>query len=202
MDFAKALAPLFLEVMMAPSYEEGTKQILMAKKNRRILTIESPNNRLAPLTRKTVRKPIEGGWLVQTEEPPVIDWDKAKVVTEIAPTADEIASMKFAVRVCEQVKSNAIVMVQGLATVGIGPGQTSRVEAVKIAARRAGDRGQGCILASDAFFPFKDGIEQAAAAGAASIVQPGGSIRDQEVIDEANARGMSMLFTSHRLFRH
>jgi len=202
MDFAKALAPLFLEVMMAPSYEEGTKKILTAKKNRRILTIESPNNRLAPLPRKTVRKPIEGGWLVQTEEAPVIDWDKAKVVTEIAPTADEIASMKFAVRICEQVKSNAIVMVQGLATVGIGPGQTSRVEAVKIAARRAGERGQGCILASDAFFPFKDGIEQAAAAGAASIVQPGGSIRDQEVIDEANKRGMSMLFTSHRLFRH
>ena len=202
MDLAKTLAPLFLEVLMAPSYEEGTKQILMAKKNRRILTIESPNNRLSSLARKTVRKPIEGGWLVQTEEPPVIDWDKAKVVTEIAPTAEEIASMKFAVRICEQVKSNAIVMVQGLATVGIGPGQTSRVEAVKIAARRAGDRGQGCILASDAFFPFKDGIEQAAAAGAASIVQPGGSIRDQEVIDEANARGMSMLFTSQRLFRH
>jgi phosphoribosylaminoimidazolecarboxamide formyltransferase/IMP cyclohydrolase len=202
MDFARALAPLFLEVLMAPSYEEGTKQILMGKKNRRILTIESPNNRLAPLPRKTVRKPIEGGWLVQTEEPPVIDWDKAKVVTEIAPTEDEIASMKFAVRVCEQVKSNAIVMVQGLATVGIGPGQTSRVEAVKIAARRAGERGQGCVLASDAFFPFKDGIEQAAVAGAASIVQPGGSIRDQEVIDEANKRGMSMLFTSHRLFRH
>ena len=202
MDFARALAPLFLEVLMAPSYEEGTKQILMGKKNRRILTIESPNNRLAPLPRKTVRKPIEGGWLVQTEEPPVIDWDKAKVVTEIAPTDEEIASMKFAVRVCEQVKSNAIVMVQGLATVGIGPGQTSRVEAVKIAARRAGERGQGCVLASDAFFPFKDGIEQAAVAGAASIVQPGGSIRDQEVIDEANKRGMSMLFTSHRLFRH
>ena len=202
MDLARALAPLFLEVLMAPSFLEGTKEILMAKKNRRILTIDSPNNRLTPLPRKTIRKPIEGGWLVQTEEPPVIDWDKAKVVTEIAPTDDEIASMKFAVRICEQVKSNAIVMVQGLATVGIGPGQTSRVEAVKIAARRAGERGQGCILASDAFFPFKDGIEQAAAAGASSIVQPGGSIRDQEVIDEANARGMSMLFTSHRLFRH
>mgnify|MGYP006130977429 FL=1 len=202
MDLARALAPLFLEVLMAPSFLEGTKEILMAKKNRRILTIDSPNNRLTPLPRKTIRKPIEGGWLVQTEEPPVIDWDKAKVVTEIAPTDDEIASMKFAVRICEQVKSNAIVMVQGLATVGIGPGQTSRVEAVKIAARRAGERGQGCILASDAFFPFKDGIEQAAAAGASSIVQPGGSIRDQEVIDEANARGMSMLFTSQRLFRH
>tara|TARA_B110000444_G_scaffold257851_1_gene297290 strand:+ start:19704 stop:21326 length:1623 start_codon:yes stop_codon:yes gene_type:complete len=202
MDFATALAPLFLEVLMAPGYEEGTKEILMAKKNRRILTITSPNGRLSPLGRKTVHKPIEGGWLVQTEEPPVIDWDKAKVVTEVAPTDDQIDSMKFAVRVCEQVKSNAIIMVQGLATVGIGPGQTSRVEAVKIAARRAGERGQGCVLASDAFFPFKDGIEQAAAAGAASIVQPGGSIRDQEVIDEANSRGMSMLFTSHRLFRH
>jgi len=201
-EFANALEPLFLEVLMAPAYEEGTKEILMEKKNRRILTINSPNNRLSPLTRKTVRKEIEGGWLVQTEEPPIIDWSKAEVVTEKEPTEDEIASMKFAVRVCEQVKSNAIVMVQGLATVGIGPGQTSRVEAVRIASRRAGERAKGCVLASDAFFPFKDGIEQAAEAGASSIVQPGGSIRDQEVIDEANSRGMSMLFTKHRLFRH
>ena len=202
MEFAEALTPLFLEVLMAPAYEDGTKEVLMQKKNRRILTIDSPNDRLAPLPRKTVRKPIEGGWLIQTEEAPVIDWEKAKVVTEIAPTDSQIASMKFAVRVCEQVKSNAIVMVQGLATVGIGPGQTSRVEAVRIAARRAGERGKGCVLASDAFFPFKDGIEQAAAAGAAAIVHPGGSIRDQEVIDEANERGIAMLFTGHRLFRH
>ena len=202
MEFAKALAPLFLEVLMAPGYAEGTKEVLMEKRNRRILTIKSPNGRLAPLPRKTVRKPIEGGWLIQTEEAPVIDWNKAKVVTENTPTEEQIASMKFAVRVCEQVKSNAIVMVQGLATVGIGPGQTSRVEAVRIAARRAGERGKGCVLASDAFFPFKDGIEQAAQAGAAAIVHPGGSIRDQEVIDEANARGIAMLFTGHRLFRH
>jgi len=202
MEFAEALGTLFLEVLMAPGYEEGTKEVLMQKKNRRILTIDSPNDRLAPLPRKTVRKPIEGGWLVQTEEAPVIDWNKAKVVTDNAPSEEQIASMKFAVRVCEQVKSNAIVMVQGLATVGIGPGQTSRVEAVRIAARRAGERGKGCVLASDAFFPFKDGIEQAAEAGAAAIVHPGGSIRDQEVIDEANARGIAMLFTGHRLFRH
>ena len=202
MEFAEALGTLFLEVLMAPGYEEGTKEVLMQKKNRRILTIDSPNDRLAPLPRKTVRKPIEGGWLVQTEEAPVIDWNKAKVVTDNAPTEEQIASMKFAVRVCEQVKSNAIVMVQGLATVGIGPGQTSRVEAVRIAARSAGERGKGCVLASDAFFPFKDGIEQAAEAGAAAIVHPGGSIRDQEVIDEANARGIAMLFTGHRLFRH
>ncbi|RJU88613.1 MAG: bifunctional phosphoribosylaminoimidazolecarboxamide formyltransferase/IMP cyclohydrolase PurH [Candidatus Poseidoniales archaeon] len=199
---AEAIGDLFVEVMMAPGYADEAKTILMAKKNRRLLTIESPNNRLAPLQRQVVRKPIEGGVLVQTEEPPIIDWSKAKTVTEVEPTPSQIDSMKFAVRVCEQVKSNAIVMVQGTATVGIGPGQTSRVEAVKIAARRAGERAKNCVLASDAFFPFKDGLEQAADAGASAVVQPGGSIRDQEVIDEANARGMSMLFTGHRLFRH
>ena len=201
-DTVQAMEGLFIEVLMAPAYEERAKHIVMQKKNRRILTIESPNNRLAPLERILVRKPIEGGWLVQTEEAPVIDWEKAKVVTKKAPSESEIASMKFAVRVCEQVKSNAIVMVQGTATVGIGPGQTSRVEAVRIAARRAGERAEGCVLASDAFFPFKDGLEQAANAGASAIVQPGGSIRDDEVIDAANQKGISMLFTGHRLFRH
>lgn len=201
-DTALAMEPLFIEVLMAPAYTPEAKAIVMQKKNRRILTIDSPNNRLASLQRILVRKPIEGGWLVQTEEPPVIDWEKAQVATKKAPTDDEIASMKFAVRICEQVKSNAIVMVQGVATVGIGPGQTSRVEAVRIAARRAGERAKGCVLASDAFFPFKDGLEQAADAGASSIVQPGGSIRDQEVIDAADERGISMIFTGHRLFRH
>jgi len=199
---AAAVGNLFVEVMMAPGYADEAKATLMAKKNRRLLTIDSPNNRLIPLQRQVVRKPIEGGVLLQTEEPPIIDWSKAKTVTAVEPTSAQIDSMKFAVRVCEQVKSNAIVMVQGTATVGIGPGQTSRVEAVKIAARRAGERAKNCVLASDAFFPFKDGLEQAADAGASAIVQPGGSIRDQEVIDEANARGMSMLFTGHRLFRH
>lgn len=199
---AEAVGDLFVEVMMAPGYSSEAKTLLMAKKNRRLLTISSPNDRLSPLERTVVRKPIEGGVLVQTEEPPIIDWSKAKTVTKVQPTSEQLDSMKFAVRVCEQVKSNAIVMVQGTATVGIGPGQTSRVEAVRIAARRAGERAQNCVLASDAFFPFKDGLEQAAEAGAISIVQPGGSIRDQEVIDEADARGISMLFTGHRLFRH
>ena len=201
-DTAEAMEQLFIEVLMAPGYNGKSKEIVMKKKNRRILTIQSPENRLSPLQRILVKKPIEGGWLVQTEEAPVIDWSKAKVPTKKQPTEQEIASMKFAVRVCEQVKSNAIVMVQGTATVGIGPGQTSRVEAVRIAARRAGEKAQGCVLASDAFFPFKDGLEQAAESGASSIVQPGGSIRDQEVIDEADERGISMLFTGHRLFRH
>ena len=199
---AEAVGDLFVEVMMAPGYTDQAKTVLMAKKNRRLLTIDSPGDRLEPLERQVVRKPIEGGVLVQTEEPPIIDWSKATTVTKIEPTPDQLDSMKFAVRVCEQVKSNAIVMVQGTATVGIGPGQTSRVEAVKIAARRAGERAKNCVLASDAFFPFKDGLEQAAEAGASAIVQPGGSIRDQEVIDEADARGVAMLFTGHRLFRH
>jgi len=201
-DTAEAMGSLFIEVLMAPGYNGNSKEMVMKKKNRRILTIHSPQNRLSPLQRILVKKPIEGGWLVQTEEAPVIDWSKAKVPTKKQPTKKEIASMKFAVRICEQVKSNAIVMVQGTATVGIGPGQTSRVEAVRIAARRAGERAKGCVLASDAFFPFKDGLEQAAESGASSIVQPGGSIRDQEVIDAADEKGISMLFTGHRLFRH
>ena len=202
MEFAEALAPLFLEVLIAPAYEPGTKEKILEKKNRRLITIVSEGNRLEPLPRRTVKKSIEGGWLVQTEEAPIIDWANSKVVTKKQPTAEEIASMRFAVKVCEQVKSNAIVLVQGLATVGIGPGQTSRVEAVRIASRRAGERAKGSILASDAFFPFKDGIEQAAEAGVSLIVQPGGSIRDNEVIEEADACNMSMLFTGHRLFRH
>ena len=202
LDTAQAMADLFIEVLIAPGSAEDAKEFIMKKGNRRLLTIDSPQNRLAPLDRKRILKQIEGGWIVQTEEAPIIDWSMAKTVTEKKVTREEIDSMKFAVRVCEQVKSNAIVMVQGLATVGIGPGQTSRVEAVRIAARRAGERADGCGLASDAFFPFADGLEQAAAAGAASIVQPGGSIRDQEVIDAANRLGVSMLFTGHRLFRH
>ena len=202
LETAQAMSNLFIEVLIAPGYADDAKEYIMQKANRRLLTIESPQNRLAPLARERVLKPIEGGWIVQTEEPPIIDWASAKTVTKKQVTQAEIDSMKFAVRVCEQVKSNAIVMVQGLATVGIGPGQTSRVEAVRIAARRAGDRAKDCVLASDAFFPFADGLEQAAMAGASAIVQPGGSIRDQEVIDAADAMGISMLFTGHRLFRH
>jgi phosphoribosylaminoimidazolecarboxamide formyltransferase/IMP cyclohydrolase len=202
LDTAQAMSDLFIEVLIAPGYADAAKEYILKKANRRLLTIDSPNNRLAPLMRERVLKPIEGGWIVQTEEPPIIDWAATKTVTKKQVTQSEIDSMKFAVRVCEQVKSNAIVMVQGLATVGIGPGQTSRVEAVRIAARRAGDRAKNSVLASDAFFPFADGLEQAALAGASSIVQPGGSIRDQEVIDAADALGISMLFTGHRLFRH
>ena len=202
LETAEAVGNLFVEVMMAPGYTSEAKEMLMQKGNRRILTLRSPNNRLEPLQRSLVRKPIAGGMLVHTEEPPILKWENSKTVTKAVVTEAQMASMKFAVRVCEQVKSNAIVMVDGLATVGIGPGQTSRVEAVRIAARRAGERAKGAVLASDAFFPFKDGIEQAAEVGIAAIVQPGGSIRDEEVIACADEHNISMLFTGHRLFRH
>ena len=199
---AEAIGDLFVEVVMAPAYDEDARAHLRSKSNRRLLTLASPGDRLAPLERTLVRKPIEGGWLMQTEEPPRLDLNDLSTVTARQMDAADAASMRFAARVCEQVKSNAIVMVQGLATVGIGPGQTSRVEAVRIAGRRAGERARDCVLASDAFFPFPDGVEQAAEAGARLIVQPGGSIRDKEVIAAADALGVAMVFTGRRLFRH
>jgi phosphoribosylaminoimidazolecarboxamide formyltransferase/IMP cyclohydrolase len=199
---AHAIGDLFVEVVMAPAYEAEAKEHLARKGNRRLLTLPSPGDRLAPLERRLVHKPVEGGWLMQTEEPPRLDTESIRTVTARGMNQADEASMRFAARVCEQVKSNAIVMVQGLATVGIGPGQTSRVEAVRIAARRAGSRAEGCVLASDAFFPFPDGVEQAAEAGARLIVQPGGSIRDAEVIEAADALGVAMVFTGRRLFRH
>ena len=199
---AEAIGNLFVEVVMAPAYDDDARVHLRSKANRRLLTLVSPGDRLAPLERTLVRKPIEGGWLMQTEEPPRLDVEDLSTVTTRQMDDMDAASMRFAARVCEQVKSNAIVMVQGLATVGIGPGQTSRVEAVRIAARRAGERARDCVLASDAFFPFPDGVEQAAQAGARLIVQPGGSIRDEEVIAAADQLGVAMVFTGRRLFRH
>ena len=137
---------------------------------------------------------------MQTEEPPIIDWSKATTVTKVEPTPEQVDSMKFAVRVCEQVKSNAIVMVQGTATVGIGPGQTSRVEAVKIAARRAGERPK----LRDGFgrlFPVQRRSRAGSRCRGVRHRTAGRLHRDQEVIDEADA-GVAMLFTGHRLFRH
>ena len=199
---AEALTPLFIEVLMAPGWDSDAKSLLMKKSNRRLLTLDCENEIIPPLGRKTIHKPIDGGWLVQTEEPPTFSSEYHCVVTNEEIGTSEKESMIFGSLVCEQVKSNAIILIQGLATVGIGPGQTSRVEAVRIAARRAGERAKNSILVSDAFFPFKDGIEQAGDVGVKLVIQPGGSIRDQEVIDEARHRGISMVFTNRRLFRH
>jgi len=176
--------------------------MLARKKNRRLLTL-SP---FTPLPEELRWRQVDGGWLSQTEGAPVVDWDAVECVTEAQVDAQVRELAAFGVAVCAQVKSNCVVIVQptetGFATVGIGPGQTSRVEAVRIAARRAEQRAEGALLVSDAFFPFRDGLDAAHDIGITTIVQPGGSIRDAEVIEAADEHGMAMLFTNVRLFRH
>ena len=198
---AEAIGNLFVEVVMAPAYDDDARTHLRSKSNRRLLTLESPGDRLAPLERTLVRKPIEGGWLMQTEEPPRLDVDDLSTVTARQMDDMDAASMRFAARVCEQVKSNAIVMVQGLATVGIGPGQTSRVEAVRIAARRAGERARDCAcLGRLLSLPRRCGAGRCRRCSAHRSTR--GSIRDEEVIAAADALGVAMVFTGRRLFRH
>ena len=156
---------------------------------------------------QTQFRQIDGGWLAQTEGAPIIDWSTVECVTKVEVDSAQVDLARFGVAVCAQVKSNCVIFIQptsnGFATVGIGPGQTSRVEAVRIAARRAGeDRAKGAMMVSDAFFPFRDGIDTSHEIGITAVVQPGGSIRDSEVIEAADEHGMAMLFTGTRLFRH
>ena len=146
---------------------------------------------------------VSGGFVVQDRDATGGPEVRAgKVVTKRQPTADELTSLEFAWRVCKHVKSNAIILTRGTTTVGVGAGQMSRVVSVQIAAQKAGDLAKGAVLASDAFFPFADGLEAAASVGASAIVQPGGSVKDAEVIAAADAHGLAMVFTGARHFRH
>ncbi len=202
MATAESIGNHFVECLIAPGYDDGVLDLLSQKNNRRLLTLAE----LTPLDMSLHWRQIDGGWLAQNEGAPVIDWDSPQCVTETQADAALRDVSRFGVAICAQVKSNSVIFVQstdsGFATVGIGPGQTSRVEAVRIAARRAGERAKGAVLVSDAFFPFRDGIDAAHEIGITSVVQPGGSIRDQEVIAAADEHGMTMLFTGIRLFRH
>jgi phosphoribosylaminoimidazolecarboxamide formyltransferase/IMP cyclohydrolase len=145
---------------------------------------------------------VRGGLLLQERDRAIEDEAGWKVVTERKPTAEELNALRFAWRVVKHVKSNAIVLARETATVGIGAGQMSRLDAVRLAIAKAGEMARGAVLASDAFFPFPDGVEEAAEAGVKAIVQPGGSRRDADVIEAANAYGLAMLFTGVRHFRH
>ena len=145
---------------------------------------------------------MHGGLLYQSADYHEISRDDLKVVTEKQPTEEEIESMLFAWKMVKHVKSNAILIAKGNATVGIGMGQTSRVDASELAVKRAGDRAKGAVLASDAFFPMPDGVEVATRAGVTAIIQPGGSKGDQDAIDAANKAGVSMVFTGIRHFKH
>jgi phosphoribosylaminoimidazolecarboxamide formyltransferase/IMP cyclohydrolase len=197
---AEAVSSLFVECVVAPSFSAGALEILGRKKNLRVL-----EGRARWQAGELDYKRVRGGLLAQERPSPVLDASGWKIVTERQPTAEEQRDLLFAWRAVASVKSNAIVLARDGATVGIGAGQMSRVDAAFMAIHKAVTAGHptaGAALGSDAFFPFRDGVEQAAEAGVRAIVQPGGSVRDQEVIEAANQFGITMAFTGVRLFRH
>jgi phosphoribosylaminoimidazolecarboxamide formyltransferase/IMP cyclohydrolase len=192
---ASEMAKLFLEVIAAPSFDEAAKQIFASKKNLRLVEVPAGEQRW-------VLKKISGGMLVQENDLHQLSDADVKVVTKRAPTAEEKRALLFAWKVCKHVKSNAILYARDGQTVGVGAGQMSRVDATKVGAMKAQLPLKGTVAASDAFFPFPDGVEEIAKAGASAIIQPGGSVRDQEVIEAADRLGIAMIFTGVRHFRH
>ncbi|MEM9950698.1 MAG: bifunctional phosphoribosylaminoimidazolecarboxamide formyltransferase/IMP cyclohydrolase [Chloroflexota bacterium] len=197
-DFVTALESLFVEAIAAPNFTEaGIEALKKSRKNCRILRMATPYDRNALDLRS-----VHGGVLVQRLDNGDPDGTMLKTVTERAPSTDELAALEFAWKACQHVKSNAIVLAKLNRTVGVGGGLPSRVDAVELAVKKAGDEAIGAVLASDAFFPFPDGIEAAAQAGITAIIQPGGSIRDNAVIGAANKAGLAMVFTGTRHFRH
>jgi len=198
---SKIIENQFVEVIIAPGIVEEALQVLSTKENIRILdtgTLGGQNNNPKLLS-------VSGGLLIQDSDIATLSSEDIKIVSEREPSEDEIKNCLFAWKVCKFVKSNAIVYTKDNQTIGIGAGQMSRIDSAQIAASKALERGfktEGCSMASDAFFPFRDGIDAAAKIGITSVIQPGGSMRDQEVIDAANEAGMAMLFTGIRHFRH
>ena len=198
---AEALRRVFFEVIVAPGYEDAALETLMRKRDLRILRVPgTPAGGLesAPLQ---VRR-VSGGLLLQTADALDEDPSAWRVVTERSPSETELADLAFAWRAAKHIKSNTIVLAKGQALVGMGAGQPNRVNSVHLAARAAGERAKGTVLASDAFFPFADGLELAAESGITAVVQPGGSIRDDEVIAAADKAGLAMVFTTIRHFLH
>jgi phosphoribosylaminoimidazolecarboxamide formyltransferase/IMP cyclohydrolase len=194
---AQAMSEIFTEVVIAPDYTEAALEVLRAKKNLRVLRAGKPQ-RAEGLEYKT----ITGGMLVQTRDTHRLTRDDLQVVTKRAPTEEETRALIFAWTVCKHTKSNAIVYARDGQTVGVGAGQMSRIDSVKIGAMRAALPVRGSVLASDAFFPFRDGVDEAAQHGITAIIQPGGSVRDHEVIDAADEHNLAMVFTGIRHFKH
>ncbi|QGM99512.1 bifunctional phosphoribosylaminoimidazolecarboxamide formyltransferase/IMP cyclohydrolase [Methylocystis parvus] len=206
---AREIVKVFTEVIIAPEAEDEAMDIIAAKKNLRLLLTGGLPD---PRARGVTFRSVAGGFLAQTRDNAVVDDMELKVVTKRAPTPHELADLKFAYRVVKHVKSNAIVYAKDLATVGIGAGQMSRVDSSRTAAHKAGEAARaaglaeslakGSVVASDAFFPFPDGLLAAAAAGASAVIQPGGSVNDKDVIAAADEQGLAMVFTGVRHFRH
>lgn len=200
---AEQIAKTRFDVLIAPAFSEEAIDLLARKKNLRLLAVpdSDPGHRDDKFASKLAFRQISGGFLVQTRDA-VDEQPRMEPVTLRHPTLEEIADLIFAWRAVKHVRSNAIVMAKEKATVGIGGGQTSRVASVKIAAENAGRRAHGCVMASEAFFPFPDSIEMAAEAGVTAIIQPGGSVNDDAVIEAADTAGLAMVFTGKRHFRH
>jgi phosphoribosylaminoimidazolecarboxamide formyltransferase / IMP cyclohydrolase len=194
-DTARQVSATFLEVVAAPGFSRDALEVLSAKKKLRVL-------RIRPAAATDEVKVVSGGFLVQSPDAGVDDPADMRSVGRRQPTDAEWEQLRLAWRVVKHVRSNAIVLARDGAAVGIGAGQMSRVESVQLAVQRAGDRAAGSVLASDAFFPMVDGVEVAADANVTAIIQPGGSVRDEEVLQVANERGMAMVYTGRRHFRH
>jgi len=192
---ATEMAKLFLEVIAAPSFDGSAKEIFASKKNLRLVEVPAAQQ-------QWVLKNISGGMLVQDADLHQLTDSELKVVTKRPPTPEEKRALLFAWKVCKHVKSNAILYARDGQTVGVGAGQMSRVDACKVGAMKAQLPLKGTVAASDAFFPFPDGVEEIAKTGATAIIQPGGSVRDQEVIEAADRLGLAMIFTGVRHFRH
>lgn len=193
---AEALAGQFVEVIVAPGYEPAALERLRSRPNLRLVMARSDQ------AEELVLRSVRGGLLAQTPDRRGVDESSWQVVTRRAPSPAERRSLTFAWLVCKHVKSNAIVLAQGTATVGIGGGQMNRATSVFLAVRQAGDKARGAVMASDAFFPFPDGVQLAGQAGVSAIIQPGGSVRDAEVIAAADALGMAMVCCGERHFKH
>ena len=208
-ETAKEISKIFTEVIIAPSISDEAKNILSSKKNLRVLITGGLAD---PEKCGVMIKSVAGGFLTQTKDNITVDKENLKVVTKRQPSEQELDDLLFAFKVAKHVKSNAIVYAKDGSTVGIGAGQMNRLDSSRIAARKSDDAAKminleeplavGSVVASDAFFPFADGLMAAADAGVTAIIQPGGSIRDDEVIEAANNAGLAMLFTGIRHFNH
>jgi len=195
---AKKIVSSFKEGVIAPCFTKDALEILSTKENLRVLATGSLEN----YQRNPTLRSLDNGWLLQESDEAMINISDCKVVTQRKPSKDELESLYFAWKIVKHVKSNAIVFARNKNTVGIGAGQMSRIDSVKIAEFKSIPDAKGCVMASDAFFPFRDGIDEAVKAGITAVIQPGGSMRDQEVIDAANEQNIAMVFTGMRHFKH
>jgi phosphoribosylaminoimidazolecarboxamide formyltransferase len=210
-ETAERIVDSVKHVVVAPGYADGALEVLGEREKMRVLDVSGPDGATSvgpdDRTESLVDQPVTGGRLVQERDRQLLEADDLEVITEREPTDGQVETMLFAWQVCKHVTSNAIVFADGTETVGLGVGQVSRVDAVELAGRKAREHAEdksaeGAVMASDAFFPFPDGVEAAAEAGVEAVVQPGGSIRDDEVVEACDELGLAMAFTGQRAFRH